>query len=356
MNTPATRKLGIRHPVVQGPFGGTFSTVRLAAAVSNLGGLGSYGLQAFDPPAIRHIIGELRAATNQPFAVNLWVSDQDTAEPAALQSTFESLRQRLAPIHEELGIAPPAFPEEALVSGNGGFDQQVEAVLEARPPIFSFVFGIPPAAVLRECRRQGIVTLGAATTVDEARAIEAAGVDAVVATGFEAGGHRPSFLRPTGESLHGTLPLVAAVVEAVKIPVIAAGGIASGRGVAAALALGAGAAQIGTAFLACDESGAHPFHKAVLRSGRAGETTLTRAYTGRLARFVRNRLMDELDDTPLLPFPWQSHAMAAIKESALTHARADLAALYAGQGAPLLRHTTAAELLWDLLAPAAETS
>lgn len=345
MSTSVSQKLGIRHPVIQGPFGGSFSTVRLVAAVSNLGGLGSFGLQAYDTGGIRRIVRELHAATDRPFAVNLWVSDRDDADAAQLQRDFEGLRQRLRPLHEEAGIPLPDFPE----SLGDGFEQQVEAVLEARPPVFSFVFGIPSSSILKECRQRGIVTIGAATTVDEALEIEAAGVDLVVGTGFEAGGHRPSFQKPAEDSLHGTLPLVAAMVQAVKIPVIAAGGIASKQGVAAALALGAGGVQVGTAFLACEESGAHPFHRACLLSGRSKTTTLTRAYTGRLARFVHNSFIEEMRTLPTLPFPWQSHALAALKASALEQSRADQAALYAGQGTPLLRHTTAAELFRELV-------
>ncbi len=345
MQTAATQKLGIRHPIIQGPFGGNFSTVRLAATVSNLGGLGSFGLQAYGPDDIRRIVGELRSSTDKPFAVNLWVSDHDLVEPGEVRRTFSALLPHLRNFHEELKVALPELPEDR----SEGFEKQMEAVLEARPPVFSFVFGIPSPDILKECRRRGIVTIGAATTVDEALAVEAAGVDMVLATGFEAGGHRPSFLKPAEDSLYGTLPLVATVVRAVKIPVIAAGGIASAEGVAAALTLGAGAVQIGTAFLACEESGAHPFHKACLLGGQCNDTTLSRAYTGRLARFVRNRFIDKMRGQHTLPFPHQSHATAVIKTSALDQGRADLAALYAGQGAPLLRHRTAAEVFRGLV-------
>ena len=172
----------------------------------------------------------------------------------------------LAPLYAELGVTPPPFPPHL----DPGFDEQVEALIEARPPIFSFIFGVPAPAILDRCRSLGIRTIGTATTVDEVRAIDAAGVDAIVATGAEAGGHRPSFLRSAEASLMGTVALVPQAADAVRTPIVAAGGIADGRGIAAALALGAAAVQIGTAFLACDESNAHPAHRAALRAAAQG--------------------------------------------------------------------------------------
>jgi nitronate monooxygenase len=344
-HTEAARRLGIEVPIIQGPFGGNFSTVTLAAAVSNSGGLGSFGAQAYGAQEIRRIIGELRTATDRPFNINLWVSDRDPHDPARLAADFTAQTAALQRYHGELGIAPQEFPADL----GERFEQQVEAVLDARPPVFSFVFGIPSAQILKECGRRGIITLGAATTVEEALANEAAGVDLVLATGFEAGGHRPSFLKRAEDSLHGTLSLVPRVVDAVKIPVIAAGGIADGRGVAAAMRLGAGAVQIGTGFLACEESGAPEFHRRQLFDAQAGITTLTRAYTGRLARFIRNRFIDETAGRPALPFPWQSHATAALKSAAIDRERADLAALYAGQGTALIRHHRAETLLRSLI-------
>ncbi len=345
--TAVARRLGIKVPLIQGPFGGHFSTVRLAAAVSNAGGLGSFGAQAYSAQDIRRIVGELRAATDRPFNINLWVSDRDPHDPVRVRADFAAQTAALRTYHADLGIAPPAFPANL----GERFEQQVESVLDARPSVFSFVFGIPSAEILKECRRRGIVTLGAATTVEEALANEEAGVDLVLATGFEAGGHRPSFLKRAEDSLHGTLSLVPRVVDAVKIPVIAAGGIADGRGAAAAFRLGAGAVQIGTAFLACDESGASEFHRRQILDGHARDTVLTRAYTGRLARFIRNRFIEESSrpDSVLLPFPYQSWATSEVKRAAVERHRADLAALYAGQGAQLIRHHRAAKLFAALV-------
>jgi len=229
----------------------------------------------------------------------------------------------------------------------------VAALLEARPPIFSFIFGVPAPSILDRCRALGIRTIGTATTVEEVRAIDAAGVDAIVATGFEAGGHRPSFLRSAEASLTGTLALVPQAADAVRTPIIAAGGIAEGRGLAAALALGASAVQIGTAFLACEESNAHPTHRAALRAAaqQGGGTLLTRGFTGRLARGLRNVLAEALADPTLarLPYPFQGHLVAPLKQAALTRERIDLAPLWSGQAVGLVRHHRAADLVSALV-------
>jgi nitronate monooxygenase len=207
--------------------------------------------------------------------------------------------------------------------------------------------------VLERCRRAGITTLGAATTPDEARLLADAGVDMVVATGMEAGGHRVSFLKEPECSLTGTLALVPAVVDTVKVPVIAAGGIADSRGVAAALALGAAAAQIGTAFLACEESNASPLHRQMLFSAAASRTALTRAFTGRLARSIHNEFIEKLKGKEALlpPYPVQSWLTGKLKEAALKAGRADVISLWAGQAAGRLRHRRAADLLRSLRTP-----
>jgi nitronate monooxygenase len=227
----------------------------------------------------------------------------------------------------------------------------VEALLEARPPAFSFVFGVPAAKVLAECRRLHIVTIGAATSVAEAQALEAAGVDLVVATGMEAGGHRPSFLDSAERSLTGTFALVQLIAPRVRIPVIAAGGIADPRAMQAARALGADAVQIGTAFLACEESGATSEHRAALFGPQAGSTELTRAFSGRLARGIRNRWVADMSGRTheLAPFPVQSWFMSQLQTAAVDAQRTDLMPLWAGQIAPNLRHHGAAAVMDELI-------
>ena len=227
------------------------------------------------------------------------------------------------------------------------YEEQIETVLELRPPVFSFVFGVPSADVLERCRSAGIATLGAATTAAEAKLLADAGVDMIVASGFEAGGHRVSFLQEPEDCLTGTMALIPQVVDTVKVPVIAAGGIADGRGIAAALKLGASAAQIGTAFLACEESNATPLHRAKLFSPDARRTTLTRAFTGRLARSIHNGFIDALrgKEKLLAPYPVQAWLTAQLKTAALAANRADVISLWSGQGAPLLKHRRARALL-----------
>lgn len=345
-DTRVARTLGVHYPIVQGPFGGGLSSPRLVAAVSNAGGLGSFGAQGMAPARITELVREIRALTGSPFAINLWVSTEDAESLEAAPDAYAAALEPLAEFFQELGLEPPSLP----VNRWPGFEEQVAALLEARPPVFSFVFGIPPAEVLEQCRRRGIVTIGAATTANEALALEEAGVDMVVASGSEAGGHRPSFLRSAELSLTGTFSLIPQVVDAVSLPVIAAGGIADGRGVAAALTLGAEGVQIGTAFLACEESNALPAHREALLSGRR-DTMLTRALTGRLARGIRNRLAEVFEgrSAPILPYPLQSQLVGALREEAIRRGRLDLLTMWSGQSAPLLRHRRAAELFQDLV-------
>jgi nitronate monooxygenase len=236
---------------------------------------------------------------------------------------------------------------EIEASDDFDFEDQVEAILEARPAVFSFVFGIPDEAILKECRQRGIATMGAATTAEEAEALDAAGVDMLVASGSDAGGHRPSFLREAEASLVGTMSLVAQVRALTAKPVIAAGGIASAAGVQAAMALGADAAQVGTAFLACEESNCPALHREALFQRDARLTMLSRRFTGRLARFVATPLLQRLDCSPhpSVPFPWQATFVRNLKARGLAEGDAGLLPLYAGQAAGLLEHRRAADLV-----------
>ena len=334
-------RLGIERPIVQGPFGGAYSTARLAAAVSNAGGLGSFGAHRLSPAGILETAESIRHLTSRPFALNLWVSSRDEGGAHPSMEAILRMHEALRPYYAELAIDPPP-PESKVVYD---FEEQARAVIEARPAVFSFIFGIPSREIIADCKRLGIILAGAATTPDEARALEQAGVDVVVASGFEAGGHRPSFLAAAEDSLMGTMSLVPQVASAVEIPVIAAGGIADARGVAAAVQLGAQAAQIGTAFLACEESGAPTLHRDRLFDVAAHRTVLSRVYTGRLARAIRNRLADELRGAPLLPYPAQLWTMSSMHEAALQQGRADLMSLWSGQSSSLLRWRTVDSLM-----------
>ena len=347
MKNPLTNQIGIQYPIIQGPFGGGLSSVELASVVSNAGGLGSFGAHQLCPQEIEELCISLRKQTDRPFAINLWVSDRDASMDTLSVKDFHQRRDLYRDDYERLGADEPEWSDETTMR----FEHQAEAILRANPRVFSFVFGIPSRDILSECRKRGIVTIGAATTIEEALALEAAGVDVVLATGCEAGGHRPSFLRAAEDSLQGTLALVPAVRDAVSIPVVAGGGIADGRGVRAALALGADAVQIGTAFLACEESGAPAIHKRELLRNRDGNTTLSRVYTGRLARFLPNGFIERHGDPaePVLPFPAQSWLVGPIRRAAAAAGDTDSASLYAGQGVPLLHHTSAKDLMNDLV-------
>lgn len=341
---PATRfarLLHLDHPIVQGPFGGGLSSVALAAAVSESGGLGSFGLHHLDPGAISQVASELRGSTARPFALNLWVSNHDLPEAEMTRARFDAAVARLQPLYDEVGVESPAYPERFSPS----FEEQATSVLEARPAAFSFAFGVPDSRLLAEFREAGIVTLGTATTPDEAVELDAAGVDVIVASGSEAGGHRGAFLAGAEDSLVGTLPLVRIAADEVRAPVVAAGGIVDARGIVAALALGAEGVQIGTAFLATRESGATAEHRAQLQGTDSRHTRLTRAYSGRLARGIPNRLMEELTASGAIePYPYQGYLLGPLVTAARNQGRTDVVALWSGQGAALLEHHRAADL------------
>ena len=341
-----TALLGIDYPIIQGPLGG-LSSQRLAAAVSNFGGLGSFGAHSLAPEAIKERgradpCSHAQAVCHEPLGVDggRW---RPFVGRGGLPRSLEPLATHLA----ALRCAFPAYTPYAPLS----FEDQARVLLDAKVPVMSFIFGIPPAEILRECRASGIVTIGTATTPDEAAALEEAGVDAIAASGFEAGGHRGSFLRRSEDSLMGTLSLVPQVVDAVDVPVIAAGGIADARGVVAALALGAEGVQMGTAFLACEDSGASRLHRKALRETKAGHTGLTRGFTGRLARGIHNRLMADLnrEGTPILPYPLQRALVRNLSVAAEAAGRADLLPLWSGQSAPLSTNPDAQGLLHSLV-------
>jgi nitronate monooxygenase len=344
--TRVSSSLGIEYPIIQGPLGG-LSTQRLTATVSNFGGLGSFGAHGLSPSAIKDVIAEIRALTSKPFAMNLWVSMEDEG---ARTSGNEAFARSLAPLAghiQALGGTLPAYKPYVSIK----FEDQARVLLDARVPVFSFIYGVPPKEILDECRAQGILTIGAATTPDEAIVLEQAGVDVIAASGFEAGGHRGSFLLPAEESLTGTFSLVPQVVDAVSVPVVAAGGIADARGIVAAFALGAEGVQIGTAFLGCEESGASVHHRNALLRGNARRTGLTRGFTGRLARGIHNQLLEELNHpgVEILPYPLQRALVRHLSIPAEKAAKPEFLPLWAGQSANLARQSDAKTLLQTLV-------
>lgn len=332
MNTRSGRLeklLGIDDPIILGPFGGV-SSVSLTAAISECGGLGSYGLYGYQPEHIAQTIRDVRAQTSRPFAVNLWLPTGDEVTPSDIN--LAPYTRALAPLFASVGVLLPEAPHAFLPD----FNDQLDAVFEASPAVLSLVYGVPSATVLDAARSRGIRVIGAATTVDEAVALDAAGVDAIVATGFEAAGHRVSFLRAPEDSLVGIFALVPQVVDAVSVPVIAAGGIADRRAVAAALALGADGVQVGTAFLRTRQSGASDAYRQAI--GTVGEvgTVLTRAMSGRLSRGIANDAVTAIEASGMIaPFPAQNWLTAQFRTEAARLGRSELMSLWAGQAAPL---------------------
>ena len=344
--TRVTSALGIEYPIIQGPLGG-LSSQRLTAAVSNYGGLGSLGAHSLNPHTIKDRIDEIRSLTEKPFAINLWISMEDDDAVASDARAFQNALSHISPHLARLGATEPSFAPYKTVR----FEDQVRVLIDAKVPAFSFIYGLPPKEVLDECRRLGIVLMGTATTVDEAKVLADAGVDIVVASGFEAGGHRGSFLRKAEDSLMGTISLIPQVSDAVNLPVIAAGGIADARGVVAAFALGAEAVQVGTVFLACNDSGASEVHRNALLSGKAAVTGLTRGFTGRLARAIKNELMDELNAThaQILPYPLQRHLIRSLSIAAENAQEESLLPMWSGQSAALIKSTDVESVMDSLL-------
>ncbi len=341
-----TERLGIDYPLIQGPLGGLPSQT-LTAAVSTFGGLGSFGVHTQPPEAIPDLVAEIRSMTARPFGVTLWASMEDDGARAAGGAEFQRSLAPMAAHLAELGVPTPVYQPYVPQS----FERQARALIAARPPVISFIFGVPPWDILDECHQQGIPTIGTATTVEEAIALEEAGLDAIVASGFEGGGHRGSFVGRAEESLLGTMALVPQIVDAVSLPVIAAGGIGDARGVLAALALGAEGVQMGTAFLFSEDSGASQLHRDALGGPAAGHTGLTRGFTGRLARGIQNRLMDELNrpGAPHLPYPLQRALVRHLAAPAEAAGRAELIQLWAGQATPLSGNPDAIDFLQTIV-------
>jgi nitronate monooxygenase len=346
-----TAKLGIDYPVIQGPLG-VLSSQKLTAAVSNFGGLGSFGAHGLSPAAIKDVIAEIRSLTSKPFAMNLWVSMEDEGARTSDENAFNRSLAPLAVHIAALGAPRPDYKPYSWIR----FEDQARVLLDEKVPVFSFIYGIPPQEILEECRAKHIVTIGTATTPEEGAALQEAGVDAIVASGFEAGGHRGSFLRGAEDSLTGTLSLVPQIADVVDVPVIATGGIADARGVIAALALGAEAVQMGTVFLACEESGASLLHRQALRGKKAGHTALTKGFTGRLARGIHNRLLEELNQegTAILPYPLQRRLVRNLAIPAEAAGRSDLLPLWAGQSANLSTCTDVLAFLTSLVEEVSE--
>jgi nitronate monooxygenase len=343
LRTALVELLGCEYPVIQAPMGGA-ATAELVAAVSSAGGLGSLGSAVLPPDELVRQAKAVRAATDRPFNVNFFCH----RPPELDDSAAARARERFGALCREFGLGQPPEPSVPRIAFDG---ERLAALLEIRPAVASFHFGLPDEGDVETIREAGCRVLSSATTVAEAERLAERGADAVIAQGGEAGGHRGSFLVAGDDGPAGTLALVPQVVDAIDVPVIAAGGIGDGRGLAAALALGAAGAQIGTAFLACPEAAIHPLHRAALRSARAEATTITRAFSGRPARAIRNRAVEEAGDDPL-PYPAQMSMSGPLGAAAAESGSGEFLAMWAGQAAPLVRELPAAQLVARIVSDA----
>lgn len=332
------RALGLELPVVQAPMAGVQDHA-LAVAVSNVGGLGSLPTAMFDIERVRRELTALRSGTDRPFNLNFFCHAQPTVD-AGREASW---RTALAPYFREFDLDIDAIPVGA---GRVPFNAEAAGLVEQfRPAVVSFHFGLPAPALLARVRRSGAKVISSATTIDEALWLEQHGVDAIIAQGLEAGGHRGHFLSDDLSRQAGTFALLPQVVRAVRIPVIAAGGIADATGAAAALSLGAALVQVGTAYLLCREATTSRIHRDALASDASRHTALTRLFTGRPARGIVNRLMREQEAAGLAPaFPLAAAAIAPLRKAAEARGSGDFSPLWSGQNASGCRAVSAAEL------------
>lgn len=337
------QKLGIRHPIIQAPMGGGPGTPRLAAAVSNAGGLGSLACAYLTVDGLLRDFEEARSLTAGPLNINLFAGGYHTRA----DRDPSPILKLLSDVHAELELPPPQLPDV----GADPFPAQVEAVLRVRPEIFSFTFGIPQAETMQALSSAGITTIGTATTAREAEMLSDAGVDAIVAQGAEAGAHRGTFAGSFEEAMVPTLELVRQIARATNVPVIASGGIMTGAEIAAARAAGASAVQLGTAFLACPEAGTSDAYKSALMRATGENTVITRAYSGRAARGIRNRFIDLVGEREelILPFPIQNSLTRAMRLASAKRMNPEYLSLWAGTGVARLRAMPAAELIETLM-------
>lgn len=349
VKTDLAARLDLQGPLIQAPMAGGATTPELVAAVSNAYALGSLGGAYLGPDELASSIRRIKSLTRRPFAVNLFAP---CPQPAISPQLLEAAVKATHLYRRELGIADPQLRPPYLPD----FDEQFSVVLAERPAVFSFTFGLPDGRRLQECRARGIATIGTATTLEEGFALQDAGVDAVVAQGAEAGAQRGSFSPEIPDPFLGLTALVPMLASNLRIPVIAAGGIMNGRGIAAAIALGAVAAQLGTAFLACDESGIAKVYRDALLNPERKTTRLTRAFTGRWARGLENRFVLEMAarEKTILPFPAQNAFTQDIRRAAARLGLPDYLSLWAGQGVGSIRAMRADALVKTLFKETAD--
>lgn len=349
LSTPFAAKLGLSVPIIQAPMAGGPSSQELVAACSAAGALGSFGFAYTQPEEMKKQSAWVRAKTDRPFGINLFTSPVPGQIDAAAQ---RGALEAVAAYYKELGLPPPEPVKAPYVPD---LEAQLDAVEEIKPRVFTAHLSDLPRERLQKLKAKNLLVGGSATCVAEAKRLESLGFDFVVAQGGEAGGHRGSYLRDPYESLTGTLALVRLVARAVKLPVVAAGGIMDGAGIAAVLALGAQAAQLGTAFIPCPESGASQVHKDLLLNAREDDTRITEKFSGKPARGLANRFMKEMRNAPQLAFPAQNSVTGKLRQASAKAGKPDFIAMWAGQAAPLSRALPASELIARLEAEALES-
>ena len=336
----------VDHPIIQAPMGGGHISLDMPVAVCGSGGLGSFPCSSLTAAQLRDVVAKIRTQTAKPLNLNFFC--HVTQRDAAVETAW---LKRLAPYYAEFDVDPPQFPANARPPFNA---EMCDVIVELRPTVVSFHFGLPEKSLVDRLKATGCLILSTATTVAEARWLEEGGVDAIIAQGIEAGGHRGMFLTSDLASQLGTLVLVPQVVDAVKVPVIAAGGIADGRGIAAALALGASGVQMGTAYLLCPEATISALHRAAIKSAKDQLSAVSNVLTGLPARVLVNRIVREVG--PLAAgvpsFPLGAVALGPLRAKAESRGSADFTGLYAGEAAALCRELPAGELTVKLAAEA----
>jgi nitronate monooxygenase len=338
-----TAMLDIKYPIFQAPMAGGMTTPQLISEVSNCGGLGNLGAGYMSPDEIREDIKQIWKLTDRPFGVNLFVPDIDVTANADDISSMGNVLERYS---SELGMeGKPTLPEKDYIAL---YKKQLDVLMQERVPACSFTFGIPDSAIISELKKQGTMIIGTATNVNEAVEWEEAGADIIVVQGSEAGGHRGTFHREESGMI-GSMALIPQAADAVSCPVTAAGGIMDARGMAAAMILGAEGVQLGTAFLTCRESGAHRLYKRSLLNAKDDQTAVTKAFSGKPARGIRNRFMEEMKGRQALPYPLQNDMTAPIRKHAAKLERPEFMSLWAGQGVSLSEEVTVKELMIKLV-------
>ncbi|WP_374056893.1 NAD(P)H-dependent flavin oxidoreductase [Rossellomorea sp. FM04394] len=341
--------LGTNYPIIQAGMAGGVTTANLVSAVSNSGGLGTLGAGYMSTADMKLAIKEIKDQTNQPFGVNLFIPET----PVVNDEQITNAQKLLEPYKKELHLTDNSSFSEVQID----FENQLEVILNEKVPVCSFTFGAPSKELVSELKKVGTIVIGTATTVEEAMINEEKGVDIVVAQGSESGGHRGTFLGLFEHSMIGTFSLVPQVVDAVCIPVIAAGGVMDERGVIAALALGAKGVQMGTAFLTCKESGAGASHKRAVLESSETHTVITTAFSGKPARGIENRFTREMQEykNQLPPYPIQNALTKELRKQAGRQGVPELMSLWSGQSPRLSRDISAKELLESIVSRVGKT-